>query len=160
MKSKVHSKVQPTSDARFYEGLQIIDDSNSHLPTVAPKDKKGRKVNKKILPLVQKAIDSAPKLENHLKRDFTTQNLIDNKAAHDSNEAKISELYSRIDLLISSNTLIGKEIDLDYRTIYAASQDAADEDVALIPIRDALGVPFQRKGAGEGKKGKKTPKTP
>ncbi len=160
MKSKVHSKVEPTSDARFYEGLQIVDESTSQLPTVAPKDKKGRKVNKKVLLLVQKAIDSASQFENHLKRDFTTQNLIDNKAAHDSNLAKIAELNKHIDRLTSANTCIGKEMDLDYRAIYAASQDAADDDVTLVPIRDTLGAPFKKKAAGEGKKGKKMPKTP
>lgn len=160
MKSKVHAKVDATSDARFFEGLQIIDESTSKLPTVAPKDKKGRKVNKNILPLIQKAIDSAPQLENHLKRDFTTQNLIDNKAAHDSNLAKVAELYKHIDRLLSANTCIGKEMDIDFRIIYAASQDAADEDVTLIPTRDTLGTPFKRTGGSEGKKGKKTPKMP
>lgn len=159
MQSKVHSKVETTSDALFYQGIQLINGYTSSLPTVSPKDKKGRKLNKKVLPLVQKAIDSAPKLENHLKRDFTTQNLIDNKAALDSNLDKVKVLLEQVDRLLSTNTCIGKEIDLDYRAIYAASQDAAQDDVAMISIRDELGAPFQKKAAGEGKKGKKVPKT-
>ncbi len=159
MQSKVHSKVETTSDVLFYDGIQLINGYTRSLPTVAPKDKKGRKLNKKVFPLVEKAIESAPKLENHLKRDFTTQNLIDNKAALDSNLNKVKALLEQVNLLLSANTCIGKEIDLDYRIIYAASQNAAKEDVSLIPICDALGAPFKKKAAGEGKKGKKTAKT-
>ena len=160
MKSKVHSKVETTSDALFYDGIKLISAYTITLPMVSPKDKKGRKLNKKILPLVQKAIDSVPKLENHLKRSFSAQNIIDNKAAIDSNLEKVRVMLEQVSIILDNNVCIGKVIDLDFRAIYAASQDGAEEDASLIPIRDELGAPFQKKATGEGKKGKKTPKTP
>ena len=69
-------------------------------------------------------------------------------------------MLEQVSIILDNNVCIGKVIDLDFRAIYAASQDGAEEDASLIPIRDELGAPFQKKATGEGKKGKKTPKTP
>ena len=107
MDSKVHYRAEAQNDSNFTQGLQLISAATAQLPTISADDKKGRKLSKKVNALVPKAIDNHDALEKYLPRDFNPRNIVDNKAALDSNDAKVADLFKQISLYQNANVKIG-----------------------------------------------------
>ena len=116
-----------------------------------------------VYDILNKCVESVPQVDNHLPRNFTIQNLVDNKATVETNNSKITALEREIQRLKDANVYIGIQISEDYRAVYAASKKAAKKDASLIPLRDQLGAPFKKSSLNaitkKAKKLKKLPET-
>jgi hypothetical protein len=144
MKSKNFLLTEETEDTRFLEGLKGIQDFNDTLPVVSSTDKKGNKLSKTVAALLLKAIEVLPKLKGYLKGNFVASNIVDNKAKIESLQLKISAMLVEVKRMEAAIVVIGIHIDADYRQIYEAIKEAADDDVSLKDTRDQLGAPYAK----------------
>jgi hypothetical protein len=149
MKSKNFLLTEETGDARFDEGLKAIQDFTDTLPVISAKDKKGNRLIKAVFSLMDKAIEVAPKLKDYLQGGFQLSNLVDNKAMYDNLAAKVAALKALIARLELAMSVIGIHMDSDYRKIYAAIDEAVEDDVSLKTTRDLLGSPYEKTAKSE-----------
>ncbi len=132
-------------DAMPFEAIiEQLHKSNGSMLDISQDDKVGGKLSKKIAPLVDTAIEYAPKFEQHLPRKFEIQKVANAQAAIKRNKLKIAALKLEVQRLEDNNVYLGIQTAKDYRTIYEASVEAVKEDASLKSMSDELGAPYKK----------------
>ena len=128
----------------FDAGIESIKMSNSSVPNISKEDKKGAKLLKAIEPLVDYAIEHAPKFEDNLPRKFELQLLSDDKTFIAETTLKIVALEIETQRLKDANTVAGIRMRKNYRIVYDAGMKTLDDDNSVAIVCETLGTPYKR----------------
>lgn len=136
----------------FDAGMERIQESNSAIPNISKDDKKGAKLLKKIEPLINEAIEHAPKFEEHLPRKFDVQELVDDQAAIALNLSKIAALEIQVQHLKDANAVAGIRMRKNYRIVLDAATATLKNDNSVSAVCERLAAPYKRTPMSDEKK--------